>query len=306
MKRYIFPLIFLTVLIFSCDADDETIDEADCQEDNHKVSMSRFVKADFKSNAVSNSYSYNELNLLSSRIRTSSTFVFEYEYIYDCSNNLIEINTDETINPEYDGSSSFYDYDDQNRLIAYNTSFQGENDYDLSYQGNVVSVSGTIWKDQNASITLQLNDLGMVTRLDRNAPVANFEEVQYTLFEYDNKGNLIKADDYDDTGNLIYSVTVNYDNNINPYYDQFKSIYLQRFIRVFYQGGFWAADVISSDEFLFPYLKNNIESVVDNLCNACYPEVIKKVYTYDEQTFPDKFSLSYWGAPAAEIEVEYY
>lgn len=306
MKKYLFPLLIFAFVLFSCNDDDDTEKEVDCQETNHKVDMSRFVKSDQKSNGVTNTYAYNELNLLSSRVRSSSSYVFEYDYVYDCSNNLIEIQAEETFDPQYDGSSSFYEYDEQNRLIAYNTSYQGEDDYSLSYEGNVVSVSGTIWSDQNASITLQLNSEGQVIRLDRNTSLSFYKEVKYTLFEYDSAGNLTKADDYDDEGNLIFSITVNYDSNINPYYDQFASVYIQRFVNLFYQSGFWAADVISSDEFLFPYLQNNIESVVDNLCNACYPEVVKKVYSYDEQSYPNKFSLSYWGAPGAEIEVEYF
>ena len=306
MKKQIFPLLILSVLLFSCTSNDEIIDEPDCFEDNNKVTMSRFVKSDNKSNGVSNSYNYNELNLISSRTRNSPSRVYEYEYVYNCSNNIIEVNVDETIDPQYDGSDSYYEYDEQNRLIGYRNTLQGENDYDLTYDADVVTVSGTFWNGQTGTINLQVDNNGQVIRLDRDFAGAYYEEITYTLFEYDSRGNLIKADDYDLEGILINSISLSYDEQINPYYDQFKSIYFQRFTHVFSQGGYWASDVISSDAFYFPYLPNNLISVTDNLCNACYQEVINREYTYDEQAYPLTFSLSYWGAPGTETEVEYY
>lgn len=306
MNKIIFPLLLLTVFLFSCTSNDDPEKELNCKEDLNKVNMSRFVKSDTWSNDVTNSYSYNELNLLSARTRNSATRNFEYTYVYDCSNNLVEMLVDETKDPQYDGSDYFYTYDEQNRLVGISNSFQGESDYELTYNGNIVSASGVIGTDKNASITLQLNSEGQVIRLDRAGDFGFEDQVIYTTFEYDSNGNLIKAEDFDQDGNLKYSISILYDNSTNPYYDQFKSIYLQRFISVFYDAGYWAADVISSDEYKFPYLKNNITSVVDNLCNACYPEVVERVYDYDDQVYPQKFSLSYWGAPGTETEIEYY
>lgn len=306
MNKIIFPLLFLTVFLFSCTSDEEPDEVVNCQEDLNKVNMSRFVKSDSRSNDVTNSYTYNELNFLFSRTRNSPSRNFEYTYVYDCSNNLVEMQVDETKDPQYDGSDYFYSYDEQNRLIGFSNTFQDESDYKLTYNGNIVSASGIIGLNQNASITLQLNSEGQVSRLDRNSDLGFEDQVIYTTFEYDSNGNLIKAEDFDQDGNLKYSISLLYDLNTNPYYDQFKSIYLQRFISVFYDAGYWAADVISSDAYKFPYLKNNITSVVDNLCNACYPEVVKRVYQYDDQVYPQKFSLSYWGAPGTETEIEYY
>jgi hypothetical protein len=306
MNKLLFPLLFLTVFLVSCTSNDEPDEVLNCEEDLNKNSMTRFVKTDSKSNGVTNSYNYNELNLLESRTRKSSNYSFEYAYVYDCSNNLTEVNVDETLDPQYDGSDSFYEYDAQNRLASYRSSFQGEDDYSFTYEGDIVSVAGSFVTGQNAVITLQLNSQGQVTRLDRNTDIGFIDEVIHTKFEYDNNGNLIKADDYDQDGNLIYSIRIYFDNNTNPYYDQFKSIYLQKFVNLFYDTGYWAADVITSDAFIFPYMQNNITGVVDILCNNCYPEVVKRVYQYDEQVYPNKFSLSYWGAPGTETELEYY
>ena len=295
-----------TVLSWSCTSNEDDEKQLNCQEDLNKVNMSRFVKSDTRSNDVTNTYAYNELNLLASRIRNSPTRKFEYTYVYDCSNNLIEMQVDETKDPQYDGSAYFYNYDDQNRLVGFSNSFQGESDYELSYEGDVVSASGIIGLNENASITLQLNSDGQVIRLDRASDLGFDDGVIYSTFEYDANGNLIKAEDFDKDGNLKYSISIAFDSNTNPYYDQFKSIYVQRFISVFYDAGYWAADVVRSDEFYFPYLKNNIISVKDDLCNACYPEVVKREYDYDDQVYPQKFSQSYWGAPGTETEVEYY
>lgn len=306
MNKIYFPLFLLTVFLFSCEADDDSTDIIECQEDNNKVTLSKLVKSDYKSNDVRNTYAYNDLDLILSRVRNAPGRVYEYDYVYDCRNNIVEVNVEETADPQYDGSSSFYEYDDQDRLISYHTSFQGEFNYNLSYEGNAVAVNGTIWSHPNTSISLQLNDQGLVSRMDRISAKPLYEEVSFTLFDYDNKGNLIKAEDYDKNGVLKYSISLVYDSMINPYYDQFKSVYLQRFIQLFYHSGYWASDVISSDEFLFPYLQNNIESVKDDLCNACYPEVIKRIYNYDDQSFVNTLSTSYWGAPASELTVEYF
>ena len=63
MKTQIFPLILLSVLLFSCTSnDDEPFEELNCQEDNNKVTMTRFVKSEKKSDNVNIAYSYNELN----------------------------------------------------------------------------------------------------------------------------------------------------------------------------------------------------------------------------------------------------
>ncbi|MGI9530016.1 hypothetical protein [Lutimonas sp.] len=305
MKKIISPLVLLSVLMFSCTSNEEPEEVVNCQEDRNKVNMTRFVKSDSRSNDVINSYSYNELNFLSSRTRNSLSRNFEYTYVYDCSNNLVEMQVDETKDPQYDGSDYFYTYDNQNRLIGFSNSFQGESDYELTYNGNVVSATGTIGMDQNTSVTLQLNSQGQVSRLDRVNDLGFEDQVIYTIFEYDSNGNLIKVEDFDKEGSLKYSIRIFYDNYTNPYYDQFKSIYLQRFISLFYDAGYWAADRFSSDDFYFPYLKNNITSIKDTLCNACYPEVVKRDYNYDE-VYPQKFSLSYWGAPGTETEIEYY
>ncbi|MCA0931768.1 hypothetical protein LCM02_04840 [Lutimonas saemankumensis] len=306
MKKIIFPLFILTVSLISCTSNDEPDKDLNCQEDRNQVSMTRFVKSDSRSNEVINSYTYNEKNLLASRTRTSPTRNFEYTYVYDCSNNLVERLVDETKDPQYDASDYFYTYDEQNRLVGFSNTYQGESNYELSYNGNVVTASGIIGMDENASISMQLNSLGQVIRLDRNADLGFVDQVITTTFAYDTNGNLVKVEDFDHEGNLKYSISIFYDDNTNPYYDQFKSIYLQRFISLFYDAGYWASDTISTDAFKFPYLKNNMTSVVDNLCNPCYEEVVKRVYHYDDQVYPQKFSLSYWGAPGTETEIEYY
>ena len=279
------------VLLFSCNSDDDPDEVLNCQEDLNKVTMSRFVKSDSRSNEVTNTYRYNELNLLTSRSRNSPTRQFEYTYVYDCSNNLLEMQVDETKDPQYDGSDYFYRYDAQNRLVGFSNSFQGESDYELTYEGDVVFATGTIGVDENASLTMQLNAQGQVSRIDRASDLGFDDGLITTTFEYDGNGNLSKTEDFDKDGNLKYSISIAYDDSTNPYYDQFRSIYLQRFISVFYDAGYWAADVIRSDEFHFPYLKNNIVSIKDDLCNACYPEVVNRVYQYDDQVYPQNIAF---------------
>lgn len=307
MKTTIFPLLLLSVLLFSCNANDnEPIEELDCQPDNNKVNMTRFVKSESKSNNVNIAYSYNELNLLSDRTRSTNANVFETVYVYNCSNNIIEINTDETANPERDGSNKYYQYDADNRLTAYRISLQGEFDYQLTYDENFISAEGTIWNDPNASIQLVLNDEGLVVRLIRISAVTLYDDIVNTHFDYDANGNLIKIDDYDQAGALVNSISINYDNNINPYYEQFKSIYIEKFINLFFHSGHWASNLIGAEGFIFPYAKNNIVLVTDNTCNDCYEEVTKRTISYDQQAYPENIVESIWGGPAVENNIEYY
>lgn len=307
MKTIIFPLILLSVLLLSCNSnDDELNEELDCQQDNYKVSMTRFVKSEKKSNNVNIAYSYNELNLLTHRSKEASINVFETDYVYDCRNNIVEINTDETANPQRDGSNKFYEYDAEDRLTAYRSSFQGEFDYQLSYYDNFVSVEGTIWNDPNALILLALNDEGLVERLIRNKAVTFYDNIVYTHFDYDANGNLIKVDDFDKTGVLINSISISYDDNINPYNEQFQSIYIEKFVDLFFHSGLWASDVISREGLIFPYSKNNIKLIKDNTCVACYEEVTKRTIGYDEQAYPENIVHSNWGGPATVTEFEYY
>ena len=148
MNKIYFPLFLLTVFLFSCEDDDDSTKIIECQEDNYKVTISKLVKSDYKANQVSNSYEYDDLDLISSRIRNAPGRVYEYDYVYDCRNNLVEVNVEETADPQYDGSSSFFEYDDQNRLVSYHTSFQGEFNYNLSYEGNL---SKCIWHNMEQS-----------------------------------------------------------------------------------------------------------------------------------------------------------
>ena len=306
MKTPIFPLLLLSVLIFSCNANDnEPIDELDCQPGNNKVDVTRFVKSESKSNNVDIAYSYNDLNLLSHRSRSTAANVFETNYVYNCSNNIIEINTDETKNPERDGSNKYYQYDADNKLTAYRISLQGEFDYQLTYNEEYISAEGTIWNDPNASIQLVINDEGLVERLIRVSAVTLYDDIVNTHFDYDANGNIIKIDDYDQAGALVNSFSITYDNNINPYYEQLKSIYIEKFINLFYQSGHWASDLIGDEGFTFPYAKNNILLVTDNTCNDCYKEVIKRTISYDEQAYPEKIVLSKWGAAGVENDIEY-
>ena len=307
MKTTIFPLILLSVLLFSCTSnDDEPNKELDCQPDNNKVNMTRFVKSESKSNNVNIGYTYNELNLLSHRTRSSAPNVFESEYVYNCSNNIIEIITDETANPQRDGSTKYYEYDAENRLTAYRISLQGEFDYQLTYTDNFINAEGTIWNDPNASLNLALNEDGLVERLIRTSAVTFYDDIMYTHFEYDAKGNIIKIQDYDQNGSLVNSFSITYDNNINPYNEQFKSIYIQKFIDLFFHSGHWASDLIGSEGFIFPYSKNNIIQVTDHTCTACYEEVTKRTISYDDEGYPEKIIHSNWGAPATENVIEYY
>lgn len=274
--------LFLTVLLvsilsFSCSSDDDNSEE---QEETLKL-----VKTEKASDNLKIDYEYNEDGILTKAIGTYPSFGYESNFIYNSEGKLIQWNSEETGSFPSTSSQTFT-YDGQGRLSNY--SGNSEN-VTLTYSGNTVTLSGTIEGDANASAELELNNIGLITKFT--------EANQYTIFQYDNNGNMIVAESFDNNDNPIASFEISYDAKINPFFGQFKSIYIERFIEFF-----WEFDGIYIDGFegySFPFQKNNIRSIEENGV-----EIASYTYSYDEENFPTIVNADYDG-DTFQYSIEY-
>lgn len=290
-------MFLASVLFISCTENDPIIDEETCIGDNYTIEIDRLLTKLTNTHpgnlpTIRNyEYTYNSYNLLAE----SKEYTFDYDeyriFDYPCNNNLSLI-TNENESLKY-----ALKYDESNRITSYKTTNSYLHDYELTYNDHTITVSGLINKKPNTTITIETtNDL--VTKIIRSD--------NYSTFEYDTNGNLIKARDYDNDNTLLQDYKVSYDSNPNPFYGQFKSNYLARFIDFFNESAFYGIDIFFRfNQYKFPYLKNNPTLLEDLKCTNCYKDLLKRTYEYDSQNYPLKMEESHVGAPAVIYEYQY-
>lgn len=290
-------LLLTTVLFISCTENEPVIEEVPCVGENYTIQIDRVLSKLTTTHpgnlpTIRNyEYSYNSYNLLAE----INEYTFDYDlsrlYEYACNNNLSLITNNKSL--KYD-----LEYDENSRIISYKTTNSFLHDYNLTYNDNKVTVSGMVNKQPNITLTLERNVEGLVTRLSR--------EDGYSTFNYDTNGNLTKAKDYDNANTLLKEYQISYDSNPNPFYGQFKSNYLERFIDYFSESTFRGVDYFFRfDQYKFPYLKNNPTLLEDKKCTPCYKDLLKRTYEYDTENYPIKMEESHVGAPAVLYEYKY-
>ncbi|MDD7913714.1 hypothetical protein [Polaribacter ponticola] len=290
-------MFIASVLFISCTENDPIIEEETCIGDNYTIEIDRLLTKLTNTHpgnlpTIRNyEYTYNSYNLLAE----SKEYTFDYDeyriFNYPCNNNLSSV-TNENESLKYT-----LKYDELNRLVSYKTTNSYLHDYELTYSGNTITVSGLINKKPNTTITIETTN-NLVTRIIRSD--------NYSTFEYDTNGNLIKARDYDNDNTLLKDYKVSYDSNPNPFYGQFKSSYLERFIDYFSKSAFYGIDnFFRFNQSKFPYLKNNPVLLEDLECTNCYKDLLKRTYEYDSQNYPLKMEESHVGAPAVIYEYQY-
>ncbi|MBJ6367222.1 hypothetical protein JF259_03865 [Snuella sp. CAU 1569] len=225
---------------------------------------------------------YNSDELLSMWVGTYLSLGFEMNYVYDSDNNLTEIHYEETGSGTYT-HDTYFTYNNKGNLISYD-------DVDLSYNGNIITATGTIEGNANTTIILETNSSGLITKL--------VEEDNHTVFEYDSNGNLTVVKHYNGNNILRDTYNISYDQSKNPFYGQMKSIYIERFIEHFYP--FEGVYVSSFERYSFPFFKNNVVSITENLnTTATYN------YTYDSANYPIHVDGIYSGDPIV-FDIGYY
>ena len=290
-------LLLTSILFISCVENEPLIEEETCAGDNYTIQIDRFltklitIHPGNLPTTRNYEYTYNSYNLLTESYENTFDYGEYRVFDYACNNNLSEITNKENL--KYN-----LKYDESNRLISYKTTSSNLHDYVLSYNGNTVTVSGIINSKPNTTITIETNTTGLVTKITRND--------NSSTFEYDGNGNLIKAKDFSNGNELLKEYQITYDTNPNPFYGQFQSNYLERFIDYFSESAFWGIDIFFRfNQYKFPYLKNNPVLLEDLSCAPCYKDLLERTYEYDTQNYPVKMEESYVGAPAVLYEYIY-
>ncbi len=300
MKRLqlsIKALLLTTILFISCSENEPIIEEETCVVDNYAIQIERLLSKLITTHpgnlpTIRNyEYSYNSYNLLAESYEYTFDYGLYRVFDYACNNNLSEITNKENL-------KYYLKYDETNRIISYKTTNSYLHDYTLIYSGNTVTVSGIINSKPSTTITIQTNDADLVTKIIRND--------NYSTFEYDGSGNLIKAKDFSNSNELLHEYKITYDTNPNPFFGQFSSSYLERFIDHFSESAFYGIDIFFRfNQYKFPFLKNNPVLLEDLSCTSCYKNLLERTYEYDSQNYPVKMEESYVGSPAVLYEYKY-
>lgn len=257
--KFLLCLLTISILSISCSDDDKG--------DPVEVDIFKLVKTEKASDNLKIDYEYNDNGFLTNALSTYPNFGYEFNFSYNSNNNIVQWNSEET--GDFPSTSSYsFVYDSQGRLTNY--SGNSEN-VTLTYSGNTVVLAGTIEGDANASAELEFNGNGLITKFT--------EADQYTTFQYDSNGNMTNAQSFANDDSPIASFSITYDNKINPFYGQFKSLYIERFIEFFWE--FDGIYVSGFEGYNFPYNQNNITSIKEN--NV---EFASYTYSYDSENYP--------------------
>ena len=201
MKAIKIILISLSIILFSCSSDDNS-DLPEILPETIKL-----VKSEKLSDTNKVEYLYNDNNLISSSTGVSNNITWVEYAIYNSNQDIIKLNSQESGSSTYSNIYVF-NYDSQNRLINYSAKTE---DVNLEYNGNKVILTGRIEGYFDSEAELELNNAGIITKF--------IENNQYTIFEYDTKGNMTTAKSYDNNNNLTQEFSISYDNKINPFYN---------------------------------------------------------------------------------------
>ncbi|WP_146740289.1 hypothetical protein [Flavobacterium lacus] len=269
-------LILLNTIIYSCSSDDNP------EPQETEPTENRLVKTEKISDTRKVDYVYNNNDLLSGGTGIFNSFGFIFNFSYDATNKITEWNHQETGSGTF-SSNTFFTYDNSGNLISYDA-------VNLTYNGNIITVTGTIGGNQNATIFLEKNFNGLITKLTEND--------NYTIFEYNSDGNLIVAKNYNNSNVLLSTFNINYDQKLNPFYGQLASIYVERFIEFFYP--FDGIYISGFEGYSFPFIKNNITSISENNI-----ELTTYNYTYDTENYPLHI-IGNSSTDTIEFDIEYY
>jgi len=283
MKR-IFSLLIVGLLATSCFNNDDDGGSGP-NDPNDPGSTSHLVKTEIAGASTNIQYQYDDFDKLETWTSTYPGLVgFELNFAYNDDGTVFNVNyVDSDENTDQMG----YAYDGTGKLIGY----VGFGDsVTLTYNGNIITVSGTIEGDDSAMATIELNAQGRVVKFT--------ESNQYTTFGYDSNGNLTNAIRLDLDDNVLNQFSLVYDSKPNPFNGQLNSIYLQRFLEFFWQfDGFYYTGM---EGYNFPYNKNNLLSIIRDGST-----ILTYSMGYDNDGYPTAFSEIEQGT-SFEFQITYY
>lgn len=274
----------LSILLTGCFGSDDNGGSND-DGPNDPTPTTNLVQGEYGPGSRNVQYEYNEADDLETWTSTFTTTTgFELGFSYDDSGNVLSI--------------SYIDSDDQSGVTSFTYDFEGHllgyvgfgESVAFDWDGNTVTVTGTIQGNDNASAVLELDGMGRVIQFTEND--------QYTTFLYDSNGNLTNAFRFDLDDNLLNEFSLIYDGNNNPFYGQLESIYLERFIEYF-----WEFDGIlytGIEGYNFPYSPNNVLRIDRDGSTA-----IAYSYGYNSNDYPTIISEIINGS-SYQYNLEYY
>jgi len=257
MKTQTYLAILLCALFTaSCSKDDNQDEQIDTE---------KFVKSEWVSEDINIAYTYNN-NLLATATGNYSNVDYTSTFTYNPDGKLTKWQQMESGTSDTDIQT--FTYNPDGRLAGYVSDFENVS---ITYDGNIATLTGRIEGDDNASAILELNENGLVTKFT--------ESNQYTVFQYDGNGNIIKAETFDNDDTLLTSFTIAYDSKINPFYGQLSSIYIERFIEFFWEfDGIYYSGL---EGYSFPFQKSNIVSIIESS-----ETILEYTYTYNNENYP--------------------
>lgn len=244
----------LTVLIFALSSCSNNDDDGGgngntTDDDGGTLPTTYIVSAEVGPAGFNVQYDYYDNDLLETWTTSySSTTGYALTFNYNDDNSVLGVDYIDSDGVE---DVTSFQYDFQGHLIGYIGSSEAVT---LEWTDNIVTISGTIEGDENASATLELDNQGRV--------VTFTEANQYTTLVYDGNGNITNIFRFDLNDTLLDEYRIIYDSSPNPFFGQLQSIYLERFIEFFW--GFDGVNYTGIEGYSFPYHRNNILTVEKN------------------------------------------
>ena len=275
-------LILLNLIINSCSSN----------ENLESTKTNKLVKSiQLRIDPLRVDYIYNDKKLLSNATRVDGTYSrLEEDFTYNSDNKLTLREYRETGNTTERGKQN-YVYNTSGDLINYSYSSNDKN-INIEYNGNKLKVTGNISLNSNIEVYLELNNKGRVVKLIKSET--------YTTYEYDLNENIVSIKTFDNSNDLQSESVLNYDNQINPLFGQFESIYIERFIQNFMFGsGIYG--LVGIRDYSFPFLKNNITSFTTQTSIG----TVTVDFKYDSENYPINVYEEY-SRNVYEFDIEYY
>jgi len=290
MKLFCGILIGLTIFS-SCSSDNN---ESEPNSTNH------LVKREYVSNNVNLEYRYNENGNLTRilDIDIQEGIDSETNFTYD-SNNVVARNFDS--NSSSYSSTTNYSFNGNNRLLNAVSNISRPSStinptvtitQEFSYNNNITTVNISNSIGESRVVTLEVNSLGLINKM--------IEGQFYTVITYDTNGNISEIKTFNDSYNILNTSKYTYDNKLNPFYGQLKSIYLPIFLNAFDDAFFNEFVWDGYEGYYFPFLKNNITSITENgNLDRNYN------YLYNNENYPINVIEVFDGNNAYEFDIEY-
>jgi hypothetical protein len=271
--------IIIILIISSCSPNEN---------DSELIKNEKLVKREYVRDNYNIEYRYNDKNLLTKISILGESINSQETFIYDSNNNIIEIN--------YSSSSlnKSYTYDNLQRLtkaILINLpGFNKTKTQTFTYNDNIIKVYESSDNGESLIYELETNEAGLINKMSNDSFTSKLI--------YDSKGNISEIETFNKNNTLLNTVNLIYDNKINPFYGQLKSIYIIKFLQALSDANYGEFVFDGYEGYFFPFSKNNI---VTKILKGNTPR--NNLYSYDNDNYPLNFKIE---NTDFECDIEYY